>query len=50
MLYKVTMTIHELVEAENENKAQEEFCKNFDWSDLKYGDYTIELCSKEEDA
>ena len=42
MMYKVTLEMYELVEADSPEEAKQKFRDNFDWSDINYGTYTVE--------
>ena len=46
--FKVTVEIEEWVEAASVEEAQQKFKDNFEWADIEYGNYRIELKEKEE--
>lgn len=40
-MYKVTVEIHEYVEANSPEEAKQKFLDNFEFHDIYYGDYEI---------
>ena len=43
MMYKVTLEMYEYIEADSAEEAKQKFRDNFEWVDIDYGTYNVEL-------